>query len=430
MRRKAQRSIKAHHAEAPMHRRSMLMSATAMALTACAAPAPPSPAEPGNPTEPPPPLSSSDLGYDVALYRAIAAESGNHFVSPFSVSCAFALVYPGAGGATASEIAFAFAFDASPTREAINTRARADLLQAQRGGSEFTLANAAWVERSMALRPAYAANIRDTLGSTIEQVDFIRNQPAALRQINQWAARETRDRIPEILTEPDPMRRLVLTNAVYFKGKWTDPFSADATHDGQFYTNETARVAARLMRQQTRARYFDTPSFQAAEFDYDEGAFALAVFLPRSRTGLTAFENELTGERLGGYLNQLASAERPRLDVTLPKIETRGDYKLKPQLQALGIRQVFEDGADLDAIADDPTLKISEVIHKTFLAIDEEGTEAAAVTAVDIMTTAAPAGPPPPPPIEFKADRPFFIVLHHKPTRTRLFFGRIATTAP
>ncbi len=408
-----------------MHRRALLATAAAATLAACTS-------APGQGTASPP----SDLGsaappgdFDVALYRALAAEPGNQFVSPYSVSSAFALVYPGAGGQTAAEIQRVFGYDAAPLSQARQTRALAQSLQTERGGSEFSVANAAWVERTMTLRSEYARIIRDEVGSTIEQVDFIANQAAALRRINAWAARETRDRIPEILTEPDPMRRLVLTNAVYFKGKWTDPFAAASTRDGEFYTSETAHVPARLMRQLTNARYFETDAFQAAEFDYDEGAFALTVFLPRSRTGLAAFERDLTGARLTDYLSRLASAERPRLDLTLPKVEVRGDYKLKPQLQTLGVREAFEDSADLDAMADDPSLKISEVVHKTFLAIDEEGTEAAAVTAVDIVTTSAPVGPPPPPPIEFKADRPHFIVLHHKPTRARLFLGRIATTA-
>jgi serpin B len=320
-----------------------------------------------------------------------------------------------------------FGFDASPQSEAQQTRALADALRSQTGGSEFTVANAAWVERSMSLRPEYARTIRETLNGTIEQVDFIRNQTAALRQINAWAARETRDRIPEILTEQDPARRLVLTNAVYFKGKWSDQFSANATRDGDFFTDATARVPARLMRQLTNARYFDTPTFQAADFDYDDGAFALAVFLPRERTGLAALEREITGANLTAWMQQLAAAERPRLDLTLPKVEMRTDYTLNRQLQAMGLQTAFTGAADFSAITADEDLAISAVVHKTFLAIDEEGTEAAAVTAIDMVATAAPAGPPPPPPIEFKADHPFFIVLHHKPTGARLFLGRVAT---
>jgi serpin B len=406
-----------------MRRRSLLLSAASLALWACAAPAPSVGDEPAVPASADP----AAVGFDVALYRAVAAQPGNQFVSPYSVSSCFALLYPGAGGETGAEIRRVFGYDTSPQTEAQQTRALANSLLSQRGGSEFTVANAAWVERTMNLRPEYARMIRDELGGVIEPVPFIANQTQALRQINAWAARETHDRIPEILTVPDPLRRLVLTNAVYFKGKWSDPFTANATRDGNFYTGAETHVQARLMRQLTNARYIETPTFQAADFDYDEGAFALAVFLPRERTGLAAFERELSGDTLNAWMSQLSSAERPRLDLTLPKVEMRADYLLNAPLQAMGLQLAFTDGADFSAITADEALKISAVIHKTFLAIDEEGTEAAAVTAIDMVTTAAPAGPPPPPPIEFKADHPFFIVLHHKPTGARLFIGRIAT---
>lgn len=411
-----------------MHRRSLLMSATALALCGCVAPAPmPSDAATPAPTPTPGPSEFSGGDFDVALYQAVAAAPGNQFVSPYSVASAFALLYPGAAGETATEIARVFGYDASAQTQAQHTRALANVLQSQTGGSEFTAANAAWVERSMSLRPEYAETIRQTLGGTIEPVDFIRNQSAALRQINAWAARETHDRIREILTTQNPDRRLVLTNAVYFKGKWSDPFSASATRDGDFYTGAETRVPARLMRQVTTARYFETPAFQAADFDYDDGAFALAVFLPRERAGLAAFERELTGENLNRWMEQLTRAERPRLDVTLPKVEMRADYELSPVLQAMGVRTAFTDAADLSGITADQGLMVSAVIHKTFLAIDEEGTEAAAVTAIDIVTSSSRIGPPPPPPIEFKADHPFLIVLHHKPTRARLFMGRVAS---
>ncbi|MGD9979686.1 MAG: serpin family protein [Hyphomonadaceae bacterium] len=375
----------------------------------------------------PPAVGPADSDFGIALYRAVATEPGNQFVSPYSVASAFALVYPGAGGATGAEIARVFGFDASSETQSQRTRALADALTAETGGSQFTVANAAWVERTMSLRPDYARTIRDVLAGTIEPVDFIRNQTAALRTINAWAARETQNRIPEILTQQDPSRRLVLTNAVYFKGKWSDPFSANATRDGDFFTGASTRVDARLMRQLTHARYIEEEAFQAADFDYDDGAFALAVFLPRDRTGLAAFERDLNGDRLNEYMDRLRDAERPRLDLTLPKVEMRADYSLAPQLQAMGLRIAFTDAADFSAITADEALAITDVIHKTFLAIDEEGTEAAAVTAIDMRATSAMPGPPPPPPIEFKADHPFFIVLHHKPTRARLFLGRIAT---
>jgi len=405
-----------------MHRRSLLLSATALALYACAAPQPSTPDAPAGPVS----VDPNDSDFDTALYRAVASEPGNQFVSPYSVSSAFALLYPGAGGETGAEIARVFGFDASPQTEAQQTRALANVLQGETGGSEFTVANAAWVERTMTLRPEYARMVRDEMGGVIEPVDFVRDPAGALRPINAWASRETRGRIPTILTNPDPDRRLVLTNAVYFKGKWRDPFSANATRDGDFFTSAETRIRAPLMRQITSARYFETPSFQAADFDYDDGAFALAVFLPRERTGLAAFERDLSGVNLTAWMQQLAAAERPRLDLTLPKVEMRAEYSLNEALQAMGVRAAFLASADFSAITADEALIISAVVQKTFLAIDEEGTEAAAVTAVDMVTTSAPVGPPPPPPIEFKADHPFFIVLHHKPTGARLFLGRVA----
>jgi len=409
-----------------MQRRFFLLSGTAMALCACVAPGGAADA-PDAPVTPAEPMEAAEAGFDVALYRAVAAAPGNQFVSPFSVASAFALLYPGARGGTAHEIAEVFGFDADPAAQSARTHALSQTLQADTGGSEFTLANAAWVERTMQLRAAYAAMIRDDLGATIEAVDFIRNQAEALRRINAWAARETRDRIPEILSEPAPDRRLVLTNAIYFKGKWSAPFDAAATRDGEFHPASGAAVPAQLMNQVTRVRYAEEEGVQAAEFDYDDGAFALAVFLPRARDGLAAFESSLTDARLTQWLERLAAAGRPRLDVTLPKLEMRTSYDLSPHLQALGVRAAFTPAADLSGISEQASLMVSAVIHKTFLAIDEEGAEAAAVTAVDVRVTSAMPTPEPPP-IEFKADRPFFIVLRHKPTGARLFLGRVATT--
>ena len=410
-----------------MHRRTLLWSATCAALGACANNTAATELQPPAPrVEPPvaPILTPLADPFDVALYRAVAADPGNQFVSPYSVVSAFALLYPGARGPTAAEMAATFGFDPNVAAQIVRTRALRDALAAQTGGSEFTTANAAWVERTMALRAEYARTLSEEHGATIEAVPFIANQAAALRTINAWAARETRDRIPEILTNQDASRRLVLTNAVYFKGKWSDQFSANATRDGDFFAQSGASVRARLMRQVTRARYVDGEGFQAAEFDYDSGDFALAVFLPRARDGLPAFERHLIGANLDRWLQDLAGAERARLDVTLPKVEMNADYDLVPQLQALGLRQAFTDGADFSGVTAQTSLAVSAVIHKTFLAIDEEGTEAAAVTAIDMRATAMPM--PEAPPIEFKADHPFFIVLHHKPTRTRLFLGRIS----
>lgn len=406
-----------------MHRRTLLVSAASAALAGCSSPLP---AESTSPAVAPLPVTSGTDVFDVALYREVASQPGNQFVSPFSVASAFVLLYPGARGQTASEIAATFGFNASAAAQARLTRDLAQTLTAQTGGSELSIANAAWVERTMELRADYARMIHDQLGATIEAVDFIANQSAALQRINAWAARETHDRVPEILTESDPSRRLVLTNAVYFKGKWSDPFSASATRDGDFYAANGVTENARLMRQITNARYFEVDEFQAAEFDYDDGEFGLVVFLPRARDGIGAFESGLSGTRLDEWLQRLAAAPPARLDLTLPKLQLNAEYDLVGQLQSLGVRVAFTDGADFSGVTEQATLAVSAVVHKTFLAIDEEGTEAAAVTAIDMRATSAPMQPEAPP-IAFRADHPFFIVLRHRRTATRLFLGRIAS---
>ena len=400
-----------------MNRRALLQLAAATSLVSCSGLSPTA-------------TRSTQLAgaFDANLYRALAANPGNLFVSPFSVACAFALLYPGAKGQTAAELASTFDFDPSPTTVAARIRELRQTMTEHAGGSEFSTANAAWVERTMGLREDYARMIKDEFAAAVEAVDFIADQPAALQRINAWCARETHDRIPKKkLNGENPARRLVITNAVYFKGKWSSPFSASATQDGEFFAASGGPEKARLMRHETYARYFDGGGFQAAEFSYDAGEFALAVFLPRQRAGLGAFEHGLTSAKLDGWLQRLSDSEYARLDVTLPKVKLEADYELTKQLDSLGLRAVLSPEADLSGVTEQLRLAVSAVIHKTFLAIDEEGTEAAAVTALDVVVTSGRAGPPEPPPIEFKADHPFFIVLRHQRSGVLLFLGRIAT---
>lgn len=411
-----------------MLRRTVLTAPLALGLSACVSGTEAEPSSPSAPAPPPSGDPAHNVGheFDVALYRQVAAAPGNQFISPYSLAGAFALVYPGARSLTASEIAGVLGFNADPEAATAASAAIAQRLSSETGGTQLDLANAAWVERTMALLPDYARTISEDLGATIEQVDFIGNQSAALRQINAWAARATHDRITEILTQPDSMRRLVLTNAIYFKGDWSDQFSANDTHDGPFHA-PGGDVTARLMRQTTHARYFETDAFQAAEFDYDQGAFALAVFLPRENSNITAFEQQLTASRLDDWLRQLGGAETSRINVILPKVELRTSYdRLGDTLQSMGMRSAFTDSADFSGLAEQ-SLKISAVIQKTYLNIDEKGTEAAAVTAIDMVLTAAPIQQAPP--IAFHCDRPFFVALHHKASNTLLFLGRIVTTA-
>ncbi|NWG52564.1 MAG: serpin family protein [Hydrogenophilaceae bacterium] len=406
-------------------RRTLAVIALAF-MTACAAAQPPNTAEPtmqqAEPGDAPAAPSSGESAFDVALYRELAQESGGHFVSPLSVESAFALVYAGARGRTAAEMADVFGYDADFAAAAAAAQARDAALEAN---GQFAIANAVWVERSFALAPPYVRLVRDRMGAMVAPLDFSDRRSAA-NTINAWVSEATAERIPSLISEAfiTEDARLVLTNAVYFKADWADQFRANDTREGDFRLASGDTRRAQLMRQTTRARYFEEDAFQAAEFDYAGDAFALAVFLPRTPDGLPSLEARL-GD-LTPWLARLSAANRAELNLTLPKVEMNTSYDLVAPLQRLGLRAAFSHNADLSGIAGGG-LVVSKVIHKAFLKIDEQGTEAAAATAIGVEVTSAPA--PPPRRIDFTADRPFFLVLRHKPSGQILFLGRVVDPA-
>ncbi len=405
-----------------MLRRAFLLSAPAFGLAACAAAAPPEAAPPGPPPAPPPPATPAS--FDVGLYRAIARAPGNHFLSPFSAANAFALLCPGARGATAREMAAVFGFDADARAAAVRVHAAAQTLESS-GEGALAIANACFVDRGVALDAGYRQVVRDVLAAVLESVDFQHAHEAARTHINAWVAQATHDRIQDLMGRGTvtPDTRLVLANAVYFKADWAQPFVASRTQDGVFHG--ARETPARLMRQILHARYLERDSVQIAELPYHQGAFALSVLLPRETTSLAAFEATLTQARLRALLDALGAAERPRLDLTLPKLRMEATYDLIPPLQALGLNAVFTGQSDLSGVTTAQPLAVSAVVQKTFLAIDEAGTEAAAATGIGVVATAAPR--PEAPPIEFRADRPFFLVLHDRASGTILFLGRVET---
>lgn len=362
--------------------------------------------------------------YEVALYKTLAREGGNQFVSPFSLSAGFSLLYPGARGATAQEVAHVFGYDASAELEARQAR---DLSRTLQSSGVLTIANAAWAERSLALAPEYLQLVRDELGATIESVDFQNNANAVRLDINEWAAQHTQNRIQDLLrpNAVDNSTRLVLTNAVYFKAAWEDPFPVNSAEPGDFHAETGGAVTARFMTDMMDLPYIENSRFQAVLLDYEGEQFAMAVFLPRENSSLRAFEERLTGARLRDWLADLNDAEESFTYVTMPRVRIESDYDLVPTLQSLGAREVFGPQADLSGLfVAAPQLHVDTVVQKTFLNIDEEGTEAAAATAEAIQVTGSRIVTDP---NVFTADRPFFIVLFHKPTNTILFMGRVAS---
>ena len=364
--------------------------------------------------------ATGDMG--LALYRLLAAEPGNVFLSPVSIAGAFGPVVAGAEGETRQAILGALRL---PRGEGLHGELGGLLrgLERSREGATVSIANALWVKRDFALRPQFAANARANYDALVEPLDFERAPAAAAQRINNWVGEETRGRIKELIkaSSLDADTRLVVTNAVYFLGDWALPFNPSATSEQPFYGPGGAVRQVPLMAMKRRFRYFETESFQAIDLPYKDERLSMSVFLPRQRDGLRAFERGIDAAKLREWLARLDSAAPQEVRLFLPKLKVERSYNLVPALGQLGMGIAFDPRrANFRSIAE-ADLFISQVVHKSFVRIDEKGTEAAAATGIEIEATGAPIRPPP----VFRADHSFFFLLRDKESGAVLFLGRI-----
>ena len=403
----------------------------ALLLAGCTRPPETAVAEPPRPAEAAPlpaaPLTpaADSNAFAVNLYGVLARQPGNVFVSPESISAAFAMAYAGARGATAEQMAAALGFDADPARFHAAMGARLNQAQTDAPGVKLTLANALWAQQGLTLRDDYAALMRAHYDGAVRQVDFRRAPEAAARTINSWVAARTNNRIRELIHRENIKddTALILTNAIWFKGDWRDPFDKAATRDGPFHTAAGPQTAP-LMQRQGWYRHYDGGAFQAVELPYKDETLSMIVFLPKALDGLPQLEQQLTPAALSGWLQSVSTANGVPVIVTLPRVTVKARYELKRAFQTLGMALPFSDHADFSGITDDAQLRIDEAVHESFVAVDETGTEAAAATGVIMAPVSVP-----PPPVHFRADHPFLYVIRDNRSGTLLFMGRLETPA-
>lgn len=382
------------------------------------------------------------LGLD--LQRQLRAVPGNVCVSPYSIQSALAMTYLGASGTTREEMARVLHYgdtDIGPALARLaaaleSTRQASEQLVKQskdRGGPieplQWSVANRLYGQEHYAFRPDFLKQVKRDFGAPLETLDFIREAPKAVRRINAWVEQQTRERIRDLipangLTEDT---RLVLVNALHFKAAWAKEFAESATADQAFHLPGGEKVAVPTMQRRDGMGHLAGKGFDAVSVPFVGGDMHLLLIVPKERDGLTAVEAALTPETLAAC----ARMERRDVALFLPK------FKLEPPtldlagvLQGLGMKQAFNlppGSANFDAMAPrrpDDYLYISKVFHKTFLAVDERGAEAAAATAVAMMLATA-IMPEPEKPVEVRADRPFLFALQHVPTGACLFLGRL-----
>lgn len=362
--------------------------------------------------------------FAVALYGRLRHQSGNLFFSPESISTALAMAYAGARDSTASEMAKTLHFTLPPDKLHPAMGGLMRDLNSTHEGYQLSVANALWAQQGYTFLDDFLSLLKTDYGAGLNQVNFKGATEAARLTINQWVEQKTQDKIKDLL-QPGSLRsntRLVLTNAIYFKGDWETQFDKAQTKDEDFHLAPALTTTAPLMHREGRFSYFDGGAFQILEIPYKSKELSMIVFLPKDAGGLSALEQSLTGSTLQQWLGKLASV--PKVIVTMPKFKMTQQFELGSTLSAMGMPQAFSGSADFSGMTGHRDFAISEVIHKAYVDVNEEGTEAAAATAVNMRALAmrAPEGPPP----VFRADHPFVFMIRDNRSASILFMGRMA----
>jgi serpin B len=402
----------------------LLVFLTAALLVFLNRSAPAEPLPPSTPGASKAAAASNAFGLD--LFQKLRFRPGNLLISPYSLHTAMAMSREGAAGTTADELDKALHLDPASRKgeRDLHTRIRAPGYH----GFELHAANRLWAHPKIAIHAEYAERLNYLFACDVASLDFD-NPIAAAATINQWTSDQTRGRIPQIATPADlaPPTAFVLTNALYFKGNWDKPFKRSATKDGVFFTAPGQKTRAKLMSQ-TEKHFFgdfeksDTaPAVRALSMNYTGKDLAMLLLLPELGE-LDKFEAALSPELLKDIIDQLNETDVP---VTLPRFKFGDSFSVIPALQDLGITAAFDRSRADFSKASTTRSYIAAVLQKTFIELNEEGTEAAAATAViHIGASPLPRAKRPP---EFKADHPFLLILHDRQTETILFLGRLST---
>lgn len=370
------------------------------------------------------------FGLDLYALLADAGGSGNVVFSPASIVTALVMAYAGAAGTTAEEMAQTLHIDLPADRLHTSFNALDALLETRnreeqdhRGedvGVVINTANSLWAQLDLAFEPQFLDTLAANYGAGVRLVDYASAAEGARQAINAWVSDETAGKIPELIAAGglDALTRLVLVNAVYLDATWASQFDPRATKPGDFHTLAGSTVTAQMMSQSSVFPYVRGDGWQAVELPYVHNELAMLLLVPDAgRFGET--EDALKAGLLDTVVAGLTKT--PEVRLTMPKFEFRAQSSLSDALRRLGMASAFAyETADFSGMTREEQLYISEVIHEAFIAVDEEGTEAAAATAIVMRTASAPMET-----VELTIDRPFLFALRDLDTGALLFFGRV-----
>ncbi len=364
--------------------------------------------------------------FALELYGKLESQQGNLFLSPYSISTALAMTCAGARGQTEKQMAEALCF--APMKNEQFHKVFGEIIKqlnasGEKGGYELVVANALWGQKDYKFLPEFLTLVRENYGGDLQQVDFAAQTEEVRKTINAWVESKTKDKIKELIKPGmlDSMTRLVLTNAIYFKGKWASPFKPERTQDSPFVLLDGQKVNVPTMNQTSKFGYMETNDIWVLEMPYVNNDLSMVILLPKKVDGIKDLEKELVSDNLAGWLARIHKRE---VQVFFPRFKMASEFGLAKVLSAMGMPDAFSGKADFSGMTGNRDLFISAVVHKAYVDVNEEGTEAAAATGVTMKLTSIREPLP-----VFRADHPFIFLIRDNQTGSILFLGRVTNPA-
>lgn len=365
-------------------------------------------------------LVEADNAFGIELFQTIRAESDeeNLMISPLSVSVALAMAYNGADSGTKSEMEKVLKLNGL-TKEQINASYQMLINALQKLDDEvvFEIANAIFYADGFSVKPGFLSINQDVYDAEVSKLNF--SSPAAVETINGWVAEKTNDKIQKIIDQLNPLDRMVLLNAIYFYGTWTNEFDKDGTHNLSFRKTDGTTLEVPMMNKLEKLLYKENTLFKAIKMPYGNGQYNMVVLLPVNDNNSQDIIDVLTAANWNSWMSTFEMTDRVK--ITMPRFKYAFETSLKKVLTSMGMEKAFvPDEADFSGISDED-LYISDAIHKSYIDVNETGTEAAAVTGLVFATTSMD----PDPPVSFYVDRPFVYAITEKDTGAILFIGEV-----
>jgi len=369
---------------------------------------------------------SGNSRFAFELYSKLAAgkKDENLFFSPYSISTAIAMTYAGARGDTEKQMADVLHFNLPQEKlhPAFGSLEKALNEQGKKGVFELTVANALWGQKGFKFLDSFISLVNKNYSAGLSELDFAKDTEGSRKTINKWVEDKTKEKIKDLIKPGvlDAMTRLVLTNAIYFKGKWQFEFDKKDTKDSPFHITSEKKVTVPMMYMKKEFKHAKQDGLQVLQLGYKGDALSMIVLLPEKIDGIEKLEKDLTIENLDKWLANLHEME---IEIYLPKFKFTSEFSLAEILQQMGMTDAFGGSADFSGMDGRKDLFISAILHKAFVDVNEEGTEAAAATAVVITLTAVLEKP------VFRADHPFIFLIKDNSSGSILFMGKVLNPA-